>query len=212
MNRRIIILLILIGFFSIVGVSAYSVMNGLLETDQTSEAKSEEVSEVKSEEVSEVESEEVSEVDSESQIDETEVEKDPNEGVETTVPEETTGDETSTEDLYDEHGDLKENSKYLDADGDTVANYYDICPGVDDFSDDCETDAYDTNTASANNDSIDDESVSSENNQDTSSSAYDENGDLRENSTYLDADGDTVANYYDICPGIDDFSDECEEA
>lgn len=38
----------------------------------------------------------------------------------------------------------------------------------------------------------------------------DENGVPVEESTYLDNDGDTVPNANDSCPGIDDFSSECE--
>lgn len=180
MNRKLVVLLILIGLFGVVGVTTYGVVTGAL---NPSDSKSEAGSEVKSALSSEVTSETI---------------KDPNEGVDTSVPEtdsETTPSlEGDSEAEYDENGALRKDSKYLDDDQDTVANYYDICPGVDDFSSDCKTDAY----------------TSSDNTADDSK--VDENGDPISESTYLDEDGDTVANLYDLCPNVDDFSNDCKIA
>ncbi len=108
--------------------------------------------------------------------------------------------QTSDEQELDDNGDLKSQSKYLDDDGDTVANYYDICPGYDDFADsdgdgvpdDCQTNV---------------SSLALKPNNDQSEDERDDNGDLVSESKYLDSDGDTVANYYDVCPGYDDFAD-----
>lgn len=200
MNRKIIVLLILISLFGVIGVTAYGFASG---TFDSSDKKSEVSSEVKSDISSETKSNISSEVTSQTI-------KDPNEGVNTSVPatksETTPQVEGDSEAKYDENGDLRKDSKYLDDDGDTVANYYDICPGVDDFGSDCKTDAYDSE-------------VDSEVAQDTpaaadqpASTTYDENGDLVSDSKYLDEDGDTVANYYDICPGVDDFGSNCKTA
>lgn len=190
MNRKIIVLLILIGLFAIIGISAYAYMSGALDAIEN---QGSEVSEVKSSELT------------------SEALKDPSEGVDTEVPvtSETEAESdgqsnNNTESEYDENGDLRSESKYLDDDEDTIANYFDICPGVDDFSSECETDAYGTN-----DDSVADDNTLSET-ADQTESEYDENGDLKSESKYLDADGDTIANYYDICPGVDDFSSECE--
>ncbi len=206
MNRKIIVLLILIGLFGIIGVASYAYVSGMLVSTE-SEVSSEQ-SEVSSEQ-SEVSSEQ-SEVSSEQSELESEViepgttVKSETEGVDTEIPADPegesdaqVGDNVDVE--YDENGDLREDSKYLDDDGDTVANYFDICPDVDDFSSDCETDAYSAETETAETDS-----------SESTSSDLDENGVARDESTYLDDDGDTVANFYDICPGVDDFSSECE--
>lgn len=200
MNRKIIVLLIFIGIFAVIGVTAYAFATGTFGSEATSEVSSEAVSEVSSEAVSETTSEAASEPESE-------IVKDPNEGVDTSVPE-TEAEPTPEGDVtaaYDENGDLREDSKYLDDDSDTIANYYDICPGVDDFSDECETDAYDKPEATEPQ-----TVATSTDESDASESEYDENGALRADSKYLDDDEDTIANYYDICPGVDDFSDECE--
>lgn len=176
MNRKILILLIIISFFATIGVGGYAYVAGLFD-DEESEVGSE-----------------LSEVPSQTYVSEV---KSQTEGVDTQVPSEATNGSLTSDpkkeddDEYDENGDLRSESKYLDDDGDTVANYYDICPDVDDFSSDCDTDAY------------------SNSNSTSSNSNLDKNGDPRSQSKYLDEDGDTVANYYDICPGIDDFSDAC---
>lgn len=192
MNRKIIVLFIIIGIFAIIGVSTYAYINGILDTASEVSSEVSEVSEVSSE-------------TGEASIETSEVTKDPSEGVDTEVPvdSEAVSDsqvEGDPEAEYDENGDLRSESKYLDDDGDTIANYFDICPGVDDFSSDCETDAYD---------SVADENTI-EDTADTTSAEVDENGAVRSESTYLDDDGDTIANYFDICPGVDDFSSDCE--
>lgn len=175
MNRKILVLFILIGLLAIIGVGSYAAISGVFE-GQTAQ------SEVESEQ-----SEVVSEVEPGSEL------KDPNEGVDTEA-----ASDGQTQDVVDgevdENGDLIEDSKYLDSDGDTVANYFDECPGVDDFSTECTGETADTNA---------------ETTTDTDGNEYDDNGDLRSESKYLDDDGDTVANYYDLCPDVDDFSSEC---
>ncbi len=173
MNRKILVLFILIGLLAIIGVGSYAAISGVFETDEVVSEENLEASEVDSETGSAL--------------------KDPNEGVDTEA-----ASDGQTQDVVDgdvdENGDPVEDSKYLDDDGDTVANYFDECPGVDDFSSECTGQSADT-----------DAEVST----DTDGNEYDENGDLRADSKYLDDDGDTVANYYDICPDVDDFSDEC---
>lgn len=194
MNRKIIVLLILIGIFAIIGIATYSRAIPKVDTDTVSEVGSE-----KSETSSEVEP-----VTSEIEI------KSETEGVDTAIPSEAISDEqvkdTVTDEL-DENGDVRSESKYLDEDGDTIANYFDICPGVDDFSSECETDAYNVETKNKQTEPEADGEVA-----DVVSDEVDDNGDVRSASKYLDDDGDTVANYYDICSGIDDFSNECAEA
>ncbi len=193
MNRKILVLLVLIGLFAVIGVSAYAYVAGAFSDSETT-----------SEVSSEVTSEQSSEVSSE-------ITKDPNEGVDTEVSGVTDSEAETDGNLegdpsakYDENGDLREDSKYLDDDQDTIANYYDICPGVDDFTDECETDAYDKTDDSVADENTDEDAA------DDVTTKYDENGDLRENSKYLDDDGDTIANFYDVCPGVDDFSGECD--
>lgn len=195
MNRKILVLLVLIGIFAVIAVSGYAVVAGVFETE--SEIGSE-VSEVVSEEVSEEVSEVTSETKSESIV------KNPTEGVDTEVPEtpDTTEVEGDPEAEFDDNGVPREESTYLDDDHDTIANFYDICPGVDDFSSECETDAYNQEEA--------EEVETDQTETPTTKDEYDENGDLRADSKYLDDDSDTIANFYDICPGVDDFSSECE--
>lgn len=195
MNRKILVLLVLIGLFAVIAVGGYALVAGVFETE--SEVDSE-VSDVDSE-VSDVNSEVSSEV---SETKSEEIVKNPSEGVDTEVPEttEATEVEGDPEAEFDDNGVPREESTYLDDDHDTIANFYDICPGVDDFSDECETDAY-NNDETEDVESVEAESVETE---------YDNNGDLRENSKYLDDDGDTIANFYDICSGVDDFSNDCD--
>ncbi len=175
MNRKILVLFILIGLLAIIGVGSYAAISGAFEM-QT--AQSEENSE---------QIEVVSEINLGSEL------KDLNEGVDTEA-----ASDGQTQDVVDgevdENGDLIEDSKYLDSDGDTVANYFDECPNIDDFSTECTGETADTNA---------------ETTTDTDGNEYDENGDLRSESKYLDDDGDTVANYYDVCPDVDDFSSDC---
>lgn len=93
-------------------------------------------------------------------------------------------EQTSSAEEYDANGDLVVDSKYLDSDGDTIANFYDACPGISDQSSEC------TGTT------------------ESTSTKYDSNGDEVSSSKYLDSDGDTVANYYDICKNGDDTVDK----
>lgn len=187
MNRKILIGAVIVSIFALIGVVSYAVVTGAIDlSDKTSEVGSE----VSSETTSEVASEPASETT-----------VDPNEGVDTTTPPETdasSGVEGDASNKYDENGDLRENSKYLDDDGDTIANFYDICKGQDDFGSECSTTG-DTNATTSNTDTSQSSTVK-----------YDENGVEVSKSKYLDADGDTIANYYDICPGVDDFGTECD--
>lgn len=194
MNRKILVLAIIIGLFALIGVSTYAIIT---ESFGTNAEKSETGSEL----LSEVESDQIIESPSE-------ITKDPNEGVDTSVPtpeSETTNEpEGDPQAGYDANGDLRENSKYLDDDGDTIANYYDICQGVDDFGSECSTGSTTpTQTATTNQ-------TTSETETTQAADEVDKNGDPVSGSRYLDADGDTIANYYDICPGVDDFSSSCE--
>ncbi len=223
--RRILILLVLIGILLVIGVSAFYVdkVQMVSDRDEVSDlARSEQVaseqmrSEVASSEQirSEAESSEVPKYDANGDlVENSKYLDDDNDtvsnyydiclGIDDFSDECDTSkyvtskpvEEVNTEPKYDANGSLVENSTYLDDDGDTIANYYDICPGVDDLSDGCDTSKYVTNKP------VEEVEEKSE---------YDANGSLVENSTYLDDDGDTIANYYDICPGVDDLSDDCD--
>lgn len=188
MNRKILVLLVLIGLFAVIAVSGYALVAGVFETESEVDSEVSDVNSEVSSDVSETKSEEAL--------------KDPNEDVDTVVSEtaDTTEVEGDPEAEFDDNGVPRAESTYLDDDHDTIANFYDICPGVDDFSDECETDAY-NNEETEEVESVSTAPVETE---------YDNNGDLRENSKYLDDDSDTIANFYDICPGVDDFSSDCD--
>ncbi len=163
MNRKVVIILILIGVAAIIGVLFYAKNENELSNSQ-------------------------------------DMDKELNTGSETQSSEDESNiQNVMTNNTYDENGDLIAESKYLDDDNDSVVNALDVCPGIDDFSPECEPKS-ETNT--------DDEESEPTANKPTSD--VDKNGDPRAESTYLDEDGDTIANLYDICPGIDDFSPECE--
>lgn len=206
MNRKVIVLAIVISLFALIGVATYAVVT---DSFGMGDKASEVGSEVPSETTSEADSEVIIESPSE-------ITKDPNEGVDTQVPvtdsEVVTEPEGDPNEKYDANGDLRENSKYLDEDGDTVANYYDICPGVDDFGIKCSANSSSTtdNSSTADNSAATNSSSTATETSQTQSNEVDANGDLVSNSKYLDADGDTIANYYDICPGVDDFGSSCE--
>ncbi len=172
MNRKLIVILILIGVFSIIGIGGYAYATSFAESDTPK-------SEITSEDSQK----------SELDVTDTEVESSDAQAESAVV----------TEDGLDENGVPVEQSTYLDDDGDTVANAYDVCPGYDDFLDE-------------NGNSVPDdcEDSTTESGAAIESDELDKNGDARSESKYLDDDGDTVANYYDVCPDVDDFSDECD--
>lgn len=160
MTRKLIIGLILIGVTGIVVVSYFG-FSHITKVDETKTTSPEEVKVITDEPNEEVKVEEV-------------------ENTETT--EDDQASQSANSDL-DKNGDPREKSKYLDSDGDTIANYYDICPNIDDNSEEC---------------------------QPTQTSSNDSDSSERSTSKRLDDDGDTVANYYDVCPGKDDFGSECD--
>lgn len=176
MRRKVLVLFLILSLVATLAVAGYGYKTGVF-SDTESEVDSE---------VSEV----ISEIVPPQPI------KSETEGVDTVVPEtpkpEPADEKPKNDNELDEKGDPRSKSTYLDDDGDTVANLYDVCPGVDDFSDDCDTSAFTNNSPATN-----------------STEKLDKNGDPRSKSKYLDDDGDTIANFYDICPGVDDNSSSC---
>ncbi|WOO87656.1 hypothetical protein RZE82_01615 [Mollicutes bacterium LVI A0039] len=177
MKRKILIILIILSLFATIAVASYAVLSGALEN-------------VKSEVDSEV-----------SEVVQSEATKSETAGVDTEVPSEAVSEVTTpegnpeTDGGVDELGAPRAESTYLDDDRDTVANLYDVCPGIDDFSSSCDTSAYSDTSVNTNTN--------------TSAEGLDPYGVPRAESKYLDEDGDTIANFYDISPGIDDASAAC---